>query len=108
VTDAARYFENVPAKPERTMGSCGLRLTGSLMITVAYLVAPAQAQQKSAPPDFSVAWGIGWASADGNGADFSLVPGAVPPVTNDPAHPYVPNGRGRQPTFRIGDASNQT
>ena len=73
------------------MGSFGLRLAGSLVITVAYLTAPAQAQQRSAsaPPDFSVAWGVGWASADGNGADFSPVPGTVAPVANDPAHPYV-------------------
>ena len=68
------------------MGSFGLRLTGSVVIAVAYLVAPALAQQKSAPPDFSISWGIGWASADGNGADFSPVPGTVAPVTNDPAH----------------------
>jgi hypothetical protein len=44
---------------KETMGSFGLRLTGSLMITVAYLVVPAQAQQKSAPPDFSISWGVG-------------------------------------------------
>jgi hypothetical protein len=30
----------------------------------------------------------------------------VPPVTNDPAHPFVPNGVGKQPTFRIADLSN--
>jgi hypothetical protein len=88
------------------MGSFGLRLTGGLVITVAYLMVPAHAQQKSAPPDFSISWGVGWASADGNGPGFSPVPGTVPPVSNDPAHPYVPNGRGRQPTFRIGDVSN--
>jgi hypothetical protein len=91
---------------EETMNSFGSRLTGGVMITVACLMVPAQAQQKTTPPDFSVSWGVGWASADGNGADFSPVPGTLPPVTNDPAHPYVPNGRGRQPTFRIGDLSN--
>src|SRR5580704_5391086 len=100
------FCANAPAKLERTMGPLGLRLAGSLVITVACLAAPALAQQKSAPPDFSISWGIGWASADGNGADFSPVPGTVAPVANDPAHPYVPNGRGRQPTFRIGDVSN--
>jgi len=38
--------------------------------------------------------------------EFRPVPGKVPPVTNDPKHPYVPNGRGRQPTYRIADLSN--
>jgi hypothetical protein len=87
------------------MGSI-LGLTGSLMITVACLVPPAQAQDKSDPPDFSFHHGVGWASAEGNGPNFSSVPGKVAPVTNDPAHPYVPNGRGKQATFRIGDVSN--
>jgi hypothetical protein len=91
---------------EKMMNSLGLRLTGGVIIAVACLTASAQAQQKSAPPDFSIGWAVGWASADGNGAEFSAVPGTVPPVSNDPAHPYVPNGRGRQPTFRIGDAGN--
>jgi hypothetical protein len=27
-------------------------------------------------------------------------------VRADPAHPYVPNGTGAQPTYRIGDLSN--
>ena len=91
------------------MNSCVLNLGGSLTITVACLMAPAPAQSESAPPDFSIGWGVGWASANGNGADFSPVPGAPLPVTTDPAHPYVPNvfnGAGRQPTFRIGDVTN--
>ena len=88
------------------MGSFGFGLTGGLMITVACLMLPARAQVKSAPPDFSFHHGVGWASAEGNGPSFSPVPGKVAPMTNDPAHPYVPNGRGRQATFRIGDVSN--
>jgi hypothetical protein len=84
----------------------GVGLTGGLMITVACLMSLARAQDKSAPPDFSFHHGVGWASAEGNGPSFSPVPGKVAPMTNDPAHPYVPNGRGRQATFRIGDVSN--
>ena len=38
--------------------------------------------------------------------EFRPVPGKVPPVTNDPRYPYVPNGQGRQPTYRIADLSN--
>jgi hypothetical protein len=38
--------------------------------------------------------------------EFRPVPGKVPPLTNDPKYPYVPNGQGRQPTYRIADLSN--
>jgi hypothetical protein len=39
--------------------------------------------------------------------DFLAVPGSPPPVSNDPAHPYVLNGiRGQQPTYRVADLTN--
>jgi hypothetical protein len=67
-------------------------------------VAPAVAQQKATPPDFSSS---GWVGLNGGGPFFEPVPGHVPgPVTQDPAHPFVPNGVGRQPTFRIADLTN--
>ncbi len=37
---------------------------------------------------------------------FRPVPGLLTPVTNDPAHPLVPNGTGAQPTYPIADLSN--
>jgi hypothetical protein len=40
------------------------------------------------------------------GDDFIPVPGKPEPVKSDPAHPYVPNGGGRQPTYRIADLTN--
>jgi hypothetical protein len=79
-------------------------LAGSVLagLIVATLTGEAAAQQKDAPPDFSsnqVAW-------FGIGGDFVGVPGGPPIVTNDQAHPYVPNGAGAQPTYRIADLSN--
>ena len=53
-------------------------------------------------PDFS-SNGTGWVSI---GTDWIAAPGSPPPVTFDPAHPYVPNNRGAQPTFRVADVSN--
>jgi hypothetical protein len=88
------------------MDSLRVRVPASVWTVCAWVAIPAHAQQRPAPPDFSFHFGVGWASADGNGANFSALPGKLPPVADDPAHPYVPNGRGRQPTFRIGDASN--
>ena len=67
--------------------------------------APAIAQQKAAPPDFSSNQ-VGWVGLNGGGPGFSAIPGHVSPVTNDPAHPFIPNGVGKQPTFRIADLSN--
>jgi hypothetical protein len=67
--------------------------------------APALAQQKAAPPDFSSNQ-VGWVGVGGGGPSFAPVPGRLAPVTNDPAHPFVPNGGGGQPTFRIADLSN--
>ena len=72
-----------------------------LMAVVA--VAQGLAQQKATPPDFS----CGWIGLNGGGPFFEPVPDRVPgPVTQDPAHPFVPNGVGKQPTYRIADLTN--
>jgi len=83
---------------KRALARCGL---GSL-IGIA-LITSATAQQ--APPDFSSNL-AGWVGFNGNGPFYESVPGRVPPVTTDPAYPFVPNGVGRQPTYRIPDLSN--
>ncbi len=64
------------------------------------------AQQQAAPPDFSSNL-AGWIGLNGGGPFFEAAPGRVPgPVVSDPAHPFVPNGTDKQPTFRIADLSN--
>ena len=77
-------------------------LAGSLLAVCA---VGASAQPTSAIPDFSsnlTAW------AGGIGVDFAAVPGSPPPNHQDPAHPFVPNGTGAQPTYRIADlAANE-
>jgi hypothetical protein len=70
-----------------------------------WAAVPVAAQHKDAPPDFS-SNGVGWVGLNGNGPSFAAVPGSVPPVTQDPAQPFVPNGVGRQPTYRIADLGN--
>ena len=63
----------------------------------------AQAQVATkAPPDFS-AGNAGWVTI---GTDWVALPGSPPPVTFDPAHPYVGNNTGKQPTFRVADIDN--
>jgi hypothetical protein len=66
--------------------------------------APAMAQQKQVP-DFS-SNGVAWIGVGGGGPSFTAVAGHLPPVTSDPAHPFVPNGSGAQPTYRIADLAN--
>jgi hypothetical protein len=67
-------------------------------------IVPVMAQQ-AAPPDFS-SDRAGWVGVGGGGPGFVAVPGHVPPVASDPAHPFVPNGTRAQPTYRIADLSN--
>jgi hypothetical protein len=81
-------------------------LAGSLLAGLAGAVASAPAAAQVAPPDFS-SHQAGWAGMNGGGPFFEPVPGVTPgPVTTDPAHPFVPNGVGKQPTFRIADLPN--
>jgi hypothetical protein len=82
-------------------------LAGSIVAAVmaAAPIAPAAAQQKAGPPDFS-ANNVGWIGLNGGGPFFEPVPGRIPPVTQDPTHPFTPNGVGKQPTYRIADLTN--
>src|SRR5215468_9000180 len=82
-----------------------LALRGSLVAggMIAALTIAGAAAQTTSPPDFSsnlTAW------AGGIGVDFAPVPGSPSPMRQDTAHPFVPNGTGKQPTYRIGDLSN--
>jgi hypothetical protein len=54
------------------------------------------------PPDFQ-SDGVAWIATS---QDYIAAQSGPRPVTNDPAHPFVPNGRGAQPTYRISDTSN--
>ncbi len=82
-----------------------LLLTGgaSLAVLCAMFVGSALAQSPESVPDFS-SNGTAWQT--GNGGEFAAVPGSPSPVRQDPAHPFVPNGQGKQPTYRIADLSN--
>jgi hypothetical protein len=75
----------------------------SLVLLCATLAAAGAAAQSPAIPDFS-SNGTSWQT--NNGGEFVAVPGSPAPVRQDPAHPFVPNGQGKQPTYRIADLSN--
>jgi hypothetical protein len=82
-----------------------LQLTLSISLSAMAAFGQAAAQPDTAAPDFSSNL-AGWVGLNGTGPFFESVAGRVPPVTSDPAHPFVPNAAGAQPTFRIPDLSN--
>jgi hypothetical protein len=73
---------------------------GLLAGLVCATAAPALAQ--GSPPNFSAS-NVGWIAV---GTDWTAKPGSPSPVTQDPAHKYVPNNVGGQPTFRIANLNN--
>jgi hypothetical protein len=80
------------------------RLLGGGVLTglaCVVLALPAGAQQNASHPDFS-ANRAGWVAT----GDIVQGLGSAPIVRQDPAHVYVPNNTGKQPTYRIGDISN--
>jgi hypothetical protein len=63
----------------------------------------AEAAAQAIIPDFS-SNSAAWIAIN---RDFLAVPGSPPPVSSDPAHPYVQNGTpGKQPTYRVADLTN--
>jgi hypothetical protein len=89
------------ASPKRNV-----RLVAGLSATaMALALSGAFAASDSVPnfgPDTDTAWTTSRPTMD----DF-LPPAAGPgPVMSDPAHPYTPNGGGRQPTYRVADLTN--
>jgi hypothetical protein len=92
-----------------SFGTSKVALASGILAAAAWAVStPPVAQQRAAPPNFSDEPGVAWLAVGGGGGGFAPVPGRVPPLAADPAHPYVANNNseGRQPTDRIADLSN--
>src|SRR5262249_921326 len=52
-------------------------------------------------PDSHTSWAL-----DQTIDDLLAPPSGPGPITFDPAHPYIPNFRGAQPTYRVADLAN--
>ncbi len=65
----------------------------------------AAASDGNAIPDFAADSSTSWV-LDRTVDDLLAPPSGPGPITFDKAHPYVPNGRGRQPTYRVSDITN--
>jgi hypothetical protein len=87
------------------------RISGKLCVFAAALCAgtalAAEATKTGAAiPNFAPTPTTAWTTNRPTMDDF-IPPASGPgPVMSDPAHPYVPNGNGRQPTYRIADLTN--
>jgi hypothetical protein len=73
------------------------------LLFTSVLAGTAQAPAQSDHPNFSGS-NVGWVSI--GGSEWTPLPGGPLPVKQDPAHVYVPNNVGGQPTFRMADISN--
>src|SRR6516165_2020175 len=93
-------------REENTMSALSVSrslLAGTILTGFAWmaLVGQVAAEAGAAPPDCSSSQ-AGWIGF----GDIVAAPGSPPIVSQDPAHVYVPNNVGRQPTYRMGDISN--
>jgi hypothetical protein len=78
-------------------------------VTAAMLICPSLGAGAGAngtildlSPDSTTAWITGRLTGD----DFLPPPSGPGPVNSDKAHPYIPNGLGAQPTYRVADLTN--
>jgi hypothetical protein len=87
--------------PLSTLRECAL--AGSIMAALAGAWAiPVVAQDKATPPNFAPNPSVGWIGQGG----IRPVPGTVAGLAQDPKYPFVPNGTGQQPTYRLADLSH--
>src|SRR5262249_29210186 len=88
---------------EETMSEKYAASSHSLAVALAAGLICAGTAPALAQADFSAKGTIGWVAV---GTEWTAVPGGPQPVTQDPAHKYVPNNVGGQPTFRIANLDN--
>jgi hypothetical protein len=89
------------------MSKLGLTCVIAVLATTGTGLA-ADAVRNSAIPMFAMDDRTGWQLDRTFGVDDLIAPpeGGPGPVTFDKAHPYVPPGAGRPPTYRVADLSN--
>jgi hypothetical protein len=79
-------------------------LAGCVLAGLAFVPGAAPVAAQSERPDFA---STGWLNeATFEGGELIPVEGSPPLFRQDPAHPFVPNNRNAQPTYRIADLSN--
>ena len=80
-------------------------IASAYAFALAEQMAPAAEAPAGAIPDFAADTSTSWA-LDQTVDDLLPPPSGAGPITFDPAHPYIANFRGAQPTYRVADLSN--
>jgi hypothetical protein len=76
-------------------------------LVLGLLYSSAASAVDTMPLDLSTDSNTAWIADRPTGDDFLPPPGGGPgPVMSDPAHPYIPNGVGKPPTYRVADLTN--
>jgi hypothetical protein len=90
-----------------TISIRAILIASSCAMAAAERAAPAAEAPAShgAIPNFATDSGTSWA-LDRTVDDLLPPPSGPGPITFDPAHPYIANFRGTQPTYRVADISN--
>jgi hypothetical protein len=96
-----RFASRVTARRRVLVGT----LSGVLFLAGAVLLGGPPAAGIDIP-DFTLDRDSAWIPDRPTGDDFLPPPSGPGPVMSVPDRPYVPNGAGRQPTYRIADLSN--
>ena len=86
-----RYFSTRPAESNDVTDVSSSRSAGADATTI---------------PNFAPDTIVSWFPDRAEGDDFYPPESGPGPVQSDPAHPYVTNGEGQQPTYRVADLSN--
>jgi len=94
-----------PAKPNVARGHLWRRLLPAMLCYGAILGAVPPAASADIP-NFMGDRNTAWVPDRPTGDDFLPPPSGPGPVMSPKDRPYVPNGLGRQPTYRIADLTN--
>jgi hypothetical protein len=92
------HFTASPGKIPRLVQHCGAAGLAFVLVSGTTLAA----DSGGAVPDFS-SRDTGWVATSNDLIPPASGPG---PVGSDPAHPYVPNNRGIQPTYRVANTNS--
>jgi len=79
---------------------------GLFSLLCASALFPAASAERGTPLDLSTDANTAWGRRPPDGRRLPAAAIGPGPVRSDPAHPYIPNGAGRQPTYRVADLSN--
>jgi hypothetical protein len=93
---------------ETTMSRFGAMCLVTGALCAAGAAVAAEGVTKQVIPNFAFTDKTGWVLDRSLGPDDLLPPptGGPGPITFDKVHPYVPNGSGKQPTYRVADLTN--